>query len=276
MRVNEAKVALRTRTTDPVWARQLIELTQETKRGYMEQLGKRGSTFASKFDRLISDLPVSDTEWATMPMNYVLWLYALGCGSEDHRRLFTELGHAYVLGCKAKDTELAVSKADMPLSAIGRALLAKSEKTFRLPRDRTFARLNMALTGLCFAVFGKSGKSESQRVSEALVSAAPLFRDVLTDTAGSDGDAAGPHTASVSDINPITSTMLFTTVPVKTCRMLLRVLFERVRPLYRIETQEISREEFVANMLTYINVSIFGDPEQSRRTSFAFSDTYLW
>lgn len=276
VRVDEAKVALRTRTTDAVWARQLIGLAQDTKSRYMAEVASAATSFANKFEALIIDLPESDTDWATMPMNYVLWLYALGCRPEEHRKLYTGLGHACELAGKAKSTGMAVAKTHMPLSPIGRGLLAKPEKSFRLAKDRTFARLNMAMTGLCFTVFGKTGKSENQRVSEALAYAAPVVGTALPDVSSSVENSGTPHTASVSELNPLTSTMLFTTVPVKTCKLLLMLLLRRAWPLYRIETREVTREDFATNLLTYINVSIISDFELSRRTSLTFSNTYLW
>ena len=113
-------------------------------------------------------------------------------------------------------------------------------------------------------------------VSEALAYAAPVVGTALPDVSSSVENSGNPHTASVSELNPLTSTMLFTTVPVKTCKLLLMLLLRRAWPLYRIETREVTREDFATNLLTYINVSIISDFELSRRTSLTFSNTYLW
>ena len=131
----------------------------------------------------------------------------------------------------------------------------------------------MILTALCFAACGKIGKSENARVSEAITAAAPLVGLALPPVTGT---AENPHTASVSDINPLTSTMLFTTVPTGTGKLLLMLLLRRAWPMYKITTREISREDFAVNLLTYLNLSIFSDFDQSRRTSLTFSNTYLW
>lgn len=276
VRVDARKVSLRNRTEDPVWARQLVELAKMTRDGYRAEFEAQGTSFANKFEELLMQLPEMADDWATMPMNYVLWLYALGCDGEEGIRLYTGLAHAATLACRAKETALSVPKEDMPLSACSRKVLAAPEKSFRRPDGRTFHRLNMLLTALCFAVCGKIGKSENVRVSEAITTAAPLVGLALTPATDTAENSVNPHTASVSDINPLTSTMLFTTVPARTCKLLLMLLLRRAWPMYKITTREISREDFAVNLLTYLNLSIFSDFDQSRRTSLTFSNSYLW
>ena len=273
VRVDAGKVSLRNRTEDSAWARRLVELAKMTRGGYRAEFEVPGVSFANKFEELLMQLPESAGDWVTMPMNYVLWLYALGCDEEEGTRLYTGLAHAATLACRARETALSVPKGDMPLSVGSRKVLAAPEKSFRRSDGRTFHRLNMILTALCFAACGKIGKSENARVSEAITAAAPLVGLALPPVTGT---AENPHTASVSDINPLTSTMLFTTVPTGTGKLLLMLLLRRAWPMYKITTREISREDFAVNLLTYLNLSIFSDFDQSRRTSLTFSNTYLW
>ena len=276
VRVDAGKVSLRNRTEDPAWARRLVELAKMTRDEYRAEFEVPGVSFANKFEELLMRLPESSGDWVTMPMNYVLWLYALGCNEEEGTRLYTGLAHAATLACRARETALSVPKGDMPLSVGSRKVLAAPEKSFRRSDGRTFHRLNMILTALCFAACGKTGKSENARVSEAITAAAPLVGLVLPPVTGVAGNAANPHTASVSDINPLTSTMLFTTVPTGTGKLLLMLLLRRAWPMYKITTREITREDFAVNLLTYLNLSIYSDFDQSRRTSLMFSNTYLW
>lgn len=249
VRVDAGKVSLRNRTEDPAWARRLVELAKMTRAGYRAEFEAPGVSFANKFDELLMRLPESAGDWVTMPMNYVLWLYALGCDEEEGTRLYTGLAHAATLACRARETALSVPKGDMPLSVGSRKVLAAPEKSFRRSDGRTFHRLNMILTALCFAACGKIGKSENARVSEAITAAAPLVGLALPPVTGT---AENPHTASVSDINPLTSTMLFTTVPTGTGKLLLMLLLRRAWPMYKITTREISREDFAVNLLTYL------------------------
>ena len=276
VRVDAAKVPLRNRTNDVAWARQLVSRAVDVKTGYLGALTAKGTTFAKKFEELTMRLPFAEGDWATLPMNHVLWLYALGCQQEEHKQLYIGLAHAYGLACRARATDLAVNKTNIPVSPACKALLARPAATFRLPRDRTFARLNMAITGLCFSVFGKTGKTENQRVTEALICAAPVLGMFLPPVANPDGYAANPHTASVSELNRLTSTMLFTTLPARDCKLLLLLLLRRAWPMYSIGTREVGREDFAATLLTYITLSIFSDFDQSRKTSLTFSNSYLW
>lgn len=98
VRVDAAKVPLRNRTNDVAWARQLVSRAVDVKTGYLGALTAKGTTFAKKFEELTMRLPFAEGDWATLPMNHVLWLYALGCQQEEHKQLYIGLAQCLRAG----------------------------------------------------------------------------------------------------------------------------------------------------------------------------------
>ncbi|MBR4608765.1 MAG: hypothetical protein IKO41_21475 [Lachnospiraceae bacterium] len=210
--------------------------------------------------------------YTLLPLNFVLWLYYLGCKQAERRALFEGLTVSIHRIQKYKGHEdLTMSFSDMPLTNTAKELMGRSwRKLMPKAMDNGYMHLQALITALVCSARGRAYPVEDtifNALNRAVPSVANILRGIPYLQTETGMEYRRVYLNSYTEWNPLWRAVLFQVADDAIAKLLVNnLLMKAATTLYSqhpMKTNQVTREVFITKLCVYMQMSSF---HEARRT----------
>lgn len=210
----------------------------------------------------LSAMPVVEhgEMFTLVPLNIMLWLYNLGLNDKKSISLFRTLARSVMLAKRMKpESSTPFSVRNCPVSARALNAIYNPEKNFESESFRSFYMLQAIIAALSCGV---TKRNEAILVGAAISNAAPMLATDLGKIPWK-FHVKNPYTTAYSPAHNVPWICMLYQVcdynkAVSACKWMVCKAAEKINKHKR--NREITQEDYIARLLTYMQISMNRDP----------------